>query len=205
MFTLLSQLLFPTSPTKQQSVNEYCELIVFNKLDLQHKQLPQLDTIIACSEYQPYVIRNTIKRWKYDSYKQAGDRLSVLLTAASSLVPPDAVISYVPIHWTRRLSRGFNQSQQLAALFCKQYDFNYQSTLKRIRPTGRQAKRKRHERLTALRGAFEVVGDVRGQTIVIIDDVFTTGSTLHECAKVLKAAGAKEVWGLVLAYDRYKK
>jgi ComF family protein len=206
MFTLLSQLLFPSAKDTQQAVEEFSELIVFNKLDLQHKQLPYLDTVIACSEYQPSIIANTVKRWKYDSYKPAGDRLSILLNAAHSLLPSECIVSYVPIHWTRRFSRGFNQSQQLAELFCKQNKLTHQSILKRIRPTGRQAKRNRKARLTALDNAFsanECKIDVKGEIIIIIDDVFTTGSTLNECAKTLKEAGTKEVWGLVLAYDRY--
>ena len=207
MFALFSQLLFPSVKDAQQAVEELSELIIFNKLDLQHKQLPYLDTAIACSEYQPHVIANTIKRWKYDSYKPAGDRLSVLLSSCVSLLPTGATISYVPIHWTRKLSRGFNQSQQLAELFCKQYKLPCKPLLKRTRSTGRQAKRNRAARLTALHNAFCVDRNaiLTGKTVIIIDDVLTTGSTLHECAKTLKKAGAKEVWGLALAYDRYTK
>ncbi|MDH5597229.1 MAG: phosphoribosyltransferase family protein, partial [Candidatus Peregrinibacteria bacterium] len=74
--------------------------------------------------------------------------------------------------------------------------------LNRIRYTSQQARLKKNERAENLKGAFEVVGDrgvLNGKVCFLVDDVCTTGSTLDSCAKTLKDAGIKKVYGLVVA------
>lgn len=72
--------------------------------------------------------------------------------------------------------------------------------LEKKKNTKRQVELKGRERRKNLEGVFAFKdGDLKGKTIIIVDDVTTTGATLNECAKVLKKAGAKEVWGLVVA------
>ena len=65
--------------------------------------------------------------------------------------------------------------------------------LRRVRATMRQVGQQRGDRLVNLAGAFEVATDVRGQRVMLVDDVVTTGATAGECARVLKAAGASRV------------
>ncbi len=105
----------------------------------------------------------------------------------------DAIVP-VPIHWRRRFARGFNQSVLLAqGMPEKLVKFDW---LKRIRNTPAQADLNREERLTNLIGAFEATPSVRRKSILLLDDVLTTGATAHECAKALKAAGALSVAAL---------
>ena len=94
----------------------------------------------------------------------------------------------VPIHWTRMVSRGFNQSDLLSKEFPEG-----NLVLRRARPTQAQAGLTHDERLKNLSGAFEVIGNVAGKTILLIDDVVTSGQTARECSQVLKQAGAREV------------
>ena len=94
----------------------------------------------------------------------------------------------IPIHWYRQVTRGFNQSDLLASQLDK-----LNPILRRVRPTQPQAGLTTAQRLKNLDGAFGVVADVTGKSILLIDDVVTSGQTARECAKALRSAGAQEV------------
>jgi competence protein ComFC len=112
----------------------------------------------------------------------------------------DAVVP-VPMHPVRRRQRGYNHSERLAKAFAGEIGLALDSRiLRRVRNTHPQVGFEREERLTNLAGAF-VAEPARcvGKTFLLIDDVSTTGSTLHECAIALRAAGAKRAYALTLA------
>jgi ComF family protein len=101
----------------------------------------------------------------------------------------------VPLHHVRERERGFNQSlllaQHLQAVFPNAL---LDLSLMRIRPTRTQSRLKAEERAANVRGAFAVEGGaLQGKTVLLIDDVVTTGGTITECARALKRAGAVEV------------
>lgn len=106
----------------------------------------------------------------------------------------------VPLHRYRKNWRGFNQAELIAKQVGGQKIIE---ALKRTRATNQQAKTiDKKARRKNIEGAFEVTEEVkklRGKKVVLVDDVFTSGATMRECAKVLKKAGIKEVWGFVLA------
>jgi ComF family protein len=102
----------------------------------------------------------------------------------------------IPIHWFRLATRGFNQAELIASRFP-----NRLFALRRIRPTKPQAGLTTSERLKNLDGAFEAVTDVKDKTILLIDDVVTSGQTARECAKALRQAGAKQVGILAFCGD----
>jgi len=108
----------------------------------------------------------------------------------------DYIAAAVPLHRKREKWRGFNQAAEL--LYC--IDFPRCDFLTRKVHTKPQAELHRADRLSNLRNAFAVCGDVSGKNIILIDDICTTGATLYECARSLKEAGAKEVWGVVLGH-----
>ena len=101
----------------------------------------------------------------------------------------------VPLYWTRRLQRGYNQSEVLAKMLSRYLHIPVKTPLKRVRATIRQATLNREERLKNLKNAFKVpnADKVTGKTILLVDDVLTTGSTLHACAEALRKAGAKDI------------
>lgn len=107
----------------------------------------------------------------------------------------------VPLHPKRLRWRGFNQSEKIADIIASNLQIPIDSTsLKRIKFKTPQAKLKKEDRIKNISNNFNWHGNkLNQQNIILIDDVTTTGATLNECAKVLKANGAKEVWGLVLA------
>ncbi len=112
------------------------------------------------------------------------------------------VIIPVPLYWWRENNRGFNQSSLVGQLLSKKLGLDYCDGLKRIRNTKSQAKLKGFGRLQNIRGAFAVTKPYTLNPVpyvLLIDDVWTTGSTLRECGNVLKRAGAKKVWALTLA------
>jgi ComF family protein len=101
----------------------------------------------------------------------------------------------VPLHPARQRERGFNQASLLAKLLSAQTSIPCRPLLKRVRYTTTQTALDRSERMENLHNAFRLRknADVRGLRVLLIDDVLTTGSTLSECARVLKRAGASSV------------
>ena len=102
-----------------------------------------------------------------------------------SLIAYDAVVP-VPIHWFRRNERGFNQSELLAESF----ENVRPELLKRSKYTRQQVGLSPAVRRENLAGAFRASKEVQGMSILLIDDVVTTGSTARECAFALRNAGA---------------
>lgn len=97
----------------------------------------------------------------------------------------------VPLHGKRLRERGFNQAEELARPLSQALDYEMVNALKRVRPTPRQATLSRRERLQNLRKAFQLQirpEKLAGRNLILIDDVFTTGSTAQECARVLRSA-----------------
>src|SRR6266478_1210944 len=105
------------------------------------------------------------------------------------------VIIPVPLHPTRQRERGFNQATLLAELLSAQTSIRCKPLLERTRYTTTQTALDRPERMENLHNAFRLRknADVRGLRVLLVDDVLTTGSTLNECARVLKHAGAFSV------------
>jgi ComF family protein len=114
--------------------------------------------------------------------------------AADVMVP-------VPLHSTRRRERGFNQSEELARQLAKYNGAEVLTeALQRVRPTPSQTRLNRKDRAQNIAGAFaQGAASVQGRRCLLIDDVYTTGATLNECARVLVQAGAVSVSCLAFA------
>jgi ComF family protein len=108
----------------------------------------------------------------------------------------------VPLHWWRRWTRGYNQSQALAQAVASQLRVPCKPHwLRRIRNTPQQVKRSASARHENVRKAFfaSARAELRGKTIMLVDDVLTTGSTASDAARALHAAGAARIVVAVLA------
>ena len=111
----------------------------------------------------------------------------------------------VPLHPRRLRQRGFNQSLLLARRISRRHSLPLDFTaLRRIRPTVPQTELSAAERQKNIRGAFAISDPrpVNGKNLLLVDDVYTTGATVEECAKVLIKAGARQVDVLTLARAR---
>jgi len=120
------------------------------------------------------------------------------------LKPFDWVVP-VPLHSTRLRERGFNQSELLASHISSHYQIPLlNKNLQRLRHTPNQARLKKKERWTNIRGAFKIVNSslFKNSSVVLVDDLFTTGATVSEAARTLKEAGARrvEIVTLAIAY-----
>jgi ComF family protein len=149
-----------------------------------------------------------ISRFKYRGESRLAKPLGDL--AAGYEDPDFSIRDYqlvipVPLHPRRLRQRGFNQSLLLARRISRKYSLPLNFTsLRRTRPTVPQTELSAAERRKNIRGAFEVFNTraVNEKTVLLIDDVFTTGATVEECAKVLTRAGADRVDVLTLARAR---
>jgi len=107
----------------------------------------------------------------------------------------------VPLSKKRLRWRGFNQAELIAQKVAEKYNLKLDNkNLIRIKHKKPQAKLNEIHRLENIKGCFSWQGEnLNKKNIILVDDVVTTGATLNECAKILKANGAGEVWGLVVA------
>ncbi|HZD32502.1 MAG TPA: ComF family protein [Candidatus Angelobacter sp.] len=144
---------------------------------------------------------------KYDNVLPAAPVLGQKLAEAIAqlrISSDDApLLVPVPLHKSKRRERGFNQSDLIVRAAVKRLPryFELAPVLKRQRHTRSQVGLTRQERIANLRDAFRVTDParVKGRTVIVVDDVMTTGSTVSECARVLKQAGAERVWAATVA------
>ena len=183
-------------------------------------------TGIICSAYfKEGPIREMIHNLKYNGVAELAGPLSELMAKAlqdnfhfpifnSQLVSNfhskklktvncelKTILTFVPMHWSRQAKRGYNQAEILARAVGAKTGIEVLEMLKKSKQTKRQAELSGNRRRKNLQGTFELKTstNIKNRKIIIVDDVATTGATLNECAAVLKASGAKEVWGLVVS------
>ena len=110
----------------------------------------------------------------------------------------------IPLHPARLSERGYNQSELLAREVSKLCGIEVRTDIiERKRNTKQQSKLSKKERGKNLLNAFTVKGDLSGKSILLLDDVITTGNTICACAEALTAAGAKDVRAVSLAGTHY--
>ena len=151
------------------------------------------------------VVRDLIHSFKYEHALHLRKQLAAWMAEALDdprlrEQPFDAFVP-VPLHHIRYREREFNQAAELAILLTTRTGAPTWHALKRTRYTSTQTKLDRNERMENLRGAFRVrqTSRVKKSHLVLIDDVFTTGSTVEECSRVLLRAGAASVRVLTVA------
>lgn len=113
-------------------------------------------------------------------------------------------VTFVPLHPRREAERGFNQAERLANVIGSELRLPVYHLLQRTKDTSKQSKRSRHSRLNAMRDAFRTRLSMernfyRQGTFLLVDDVYTTGTTLRACASVLKEAGVARVLAVTFA------
>ncbi|MEI6887212.1 MAG: hypothetical protein WCK31_03160 [bacterium] len=141
-------------------------------------------------------VRKIIEFCKYKGYYYVFNKVVTLLRLLfkdmkKTLPVQDTMLVPVPIFFLKENMRGFNQSEKLCEYINDIHKYNYQKLLTKIFPTRSQVGKKQEERLLSQKGVFRVnkrkLKNIENiKNIVIVDDVMTSGSTLEECAKVIK-------------------
>lgn len=184
---------------------------IFKKCHHSDKQ-SYLDFLGCASDYENELIKNLIYEFKYNFVKEIKFTLGDLLINYWLKISLGFNINYskfcvipIPLNSKRYNWRGFNQSEELAKVFSNYFDLPLlDNILMRKKNTYPQAKLVKEERILNVKNAFQLKNDrapflIQNKNIILIDDVFTSGATLQEAAKVLKKNGAKRVIGLVIA------
>ena len=150
------------------------------------------------------VIKKFVRQLKFDNKKFYAGTLSNFIASEYVKLNKDFdLVIPVPIHKDRQKHRGYNQATLLCSALKEKLKLNVvEDVLIKPLATKSQAYLTREQREKNLEDAFKVVDKkiVKGKTILLVDDVFTTGTTINECAKTLLNAGAKEVHSLTLAH-----
>jgi ComF family protein len=178
------------------------------KCGLCRRLQPPFERAVAYGSYQGG-LRDLVHLLKYERVRPAANVLGRMLAEAIASLEgslgPTVLVTPVPLHLGKLRQRGFNQAELIARAALKLRPVGQMALdpdlLRRRRPTQSQTGLTRHQRRENIRGAFEVVRptEVAGGEILLVDDVFTTGTTVSECARILRRAGASKVWVATVA------
>jgi competence protein ComFC len=187
---------------------ERCFLAASSKTSI-HKEIVHdmaLDTIFYCCEYKKNrPIQNIIHNFKYEYVTELAKPLALIMAACAYSFNNPCFLMPVPLHKKRQKWRGFNQSQLLANELSSLSGIPVYDFLERKRFKKPQMELNREERIINMKDAFCIKDNFKdflqhkNSTIILVDDVATTLSTMNSCAKVLKEAGFKIVCGLTIA------
>ena len=168
-------------------------------------QPPFTDEMIICGNYDNQVLRKAVRLLKYHGIYLMAEPLSELLDREirpKLRLFENTFLIPIPLHESKRISRGYNQSELLAKSFSEKIELHLLAdVLTKSKPTPSQISLTKKERTENIKNSFSVINPekISGKTIILIDDIMTTGATISEAAKTLKNSGAKKVIGLVVA------
>lgn len=194
----------------KEDLNNYICPTCKDNLESNHTNLRiNLDNLDLCyySAYYNRFLKTILHDFKFNDksylYRPLGELLLETIDS-NSLDKEIDIIYYIPLHRRKKATRGYNQSELVASYVSKKLSIPISHKLKKVKSTKEQHRLSKIERQTNLIDSFKLKNgeEVSGKTVLLIDDLITTGSTLDECATLLKEAGAKKVIGLSIATGR---
>lgn len=167
---------------------------------LRKRGIMALDRLVAATSYREECVRQMVHVFKYSRMRERGSDLAACLVPCLPFLSLaySPILCPVPLHWVRRVYRGFNQAADLVKAIAQKTGLPARSLLRRVRLHPAQVGLSATLRRQNVREVFRCV-DVPPAHIVLVDDVATTGATLDACARTLKNAGAERVEALVVA------
>lgn len=174
------------------------------------KNRTNLSGLFWALSYESPLVQKIIRQYKYEPLiRELARPLANIIISHLLLVEADKnnflgdfVLVPLPLHTKRKKWRGFDQAYEISKEIGNYFNMPVlDSVLMRQKETPPQAELGKEDRELNIKDAFSCVNQnlISGKKIFLVDDVYTTGATMREAAKVLKSAGAKEVWGLVIA------
>jgi competence protein ComFC len=167
------------------------------------------DAARATTEFHG-VAKTVIERFKYSERMEYAPLMASRMASVFGREFPTLhvdIIVPVPLHAARQRERGYNQSWLLARALGEELAFEAEpNLLRRTRATPSQTRLNRRERASNMKDAFTVpgAGTVAGKTVLLVDDVYTTGSTLNECSRALSLDGAAAVYCIAFARATFR-
>lgn len=195
---------------------QYClvcgKRVIDGKTCLRCRSKTKIDGLYFAVSYQNKLIKKLISQFKYKPFIKDLSKIlaSLIIThfylsnKLDFLVSEKSILAPVPLTRKKLKLRGFNQSVEIAKELSLLLKISLVSNaLIKIKNTQPQIELSKEERKENIKGAFlcKNVERIKDKKIFLIDDVFTTGATMEECAKVLKSAGAREVWAITVARE----
>ncbi|MDP2874400.1 MAG: ComF family protein [bacterium] len=179
-------------------VCEQCDLFLSEATSLFRQE--GLEELVSAWEYDG-LIKDIILRVKYDGMFDAiGELVEKAFATKKPYIPEDAMITFVPMFKKKEKQRGFNQAELIAQKIREMTGAKMLPLLEKVKDTSSQTKLDKTERLANVRGSFRrKEGIVYPSNVLLVDDVWTSGATMKECAKVLRRSGVKRVFGFTLA------
>ena len=178
------------------------------RADFSYNPPAPIDKVLRVTKYRGGS-RELLRKLKFDSNLGVLPALKKILDDVNSreeilrlLGSVDCAVS-VPLHESRIKERGFNQTEEIFGEWLSENNLPLKNILIRTKETPKLYNLGKSERVKVLSGVFSAAEqiDLRGQKILLVDDIFTTGTTCKECAKVLKSLGAEKIFVLAFASD----
>lgn len=164
----------------------------------------QFEMAISCFQYED-MGKNIIHKLKYEGCKDVAKLLGRLMKEKlqDEGLAVDAVVP-VPIHPHKELSRGYNQACLMAEELAVAMNLPVWDCLERTKQTKEQFKLDKHQRIQNVHNAFraKMLYNVEYSQVVLVDDIYTTGSTADECSRVLKQMGVRRIYVMTAATGR---
>jgi len=191
---------------------------VYGRLDLDCREKSGLTRYFGAPlPYRSELVRKLIHNFKYNYAKDIASPLTlILIEFLNKNKFPELISKYkkrallipVPMYDFRERERGFNQAAEIARIISEYYSISMspsgelEQALIKHKNTSKQADiKEKLDRVKNISGAFKCIRPefIDNKIIILIDDVYTSGATIHECARVLRSSGASEVWGMTVA------
>jgi len=171
----------------------------------------KLDGLFFAVSYQNKLVRKMIQEFKYEPFiKDLAEPLTNLIMNHISLLKEGNrfkegdILIPIPLVRKKLKNRGYNQAEEIAKELSKKLKIPViTDCLIKVKENLPQMELSKEERQENVKGVFKVKNKekTQGKKILLVDDVYTTGATMEECAKTLKQVGVKEVWGVVVARE----
>ena len=162
---------------------------------------------LYCALKYENIVREKIIAYKFGEksylYKTFA-KIIIKNTKIYSFLESYDIIMAVPMHKNKRAVRGYNQSELIAKEIAKTSNVHFEkNVLVKNKNTKVQSTLTKNQRQENVKGAFEVKNKqiIKDKNIILLDDIYTTGSTVNECSKILKKAGAKNILVITIAKD----
>lgn len=167
------------------------------------RRVPGYERCAAAFVYEE-PIRGSILRFKFHGMQTYAVQFArwMAVRVRGELRTSFDFVTWTPCSRRRRWSRGFDQAEMLAKALARELDLEARPTLEKFRHRPPQSKTKTAAKRRAnVQGAYRLLpgADVRGRTVLVVDDILTTGATLGECGRILRQAGAKALYAAVIA------